>query len=257
MNKILLSLVSAATLAALTATAQAQVVTATPPAVKLGSGFDYSRGDYGFTAKTEVFSVPANLSYEEDQWLFRVIVPYLTIKGPASVVAGGAAARPTSRSESGIGDTTLSATYHARPDPGGLNVDVTGRVKLATADDAKGLGTGQTDYYAQVDIYQAFTTFIPFANVGYRWLGRSTQYPLKNGLYASAGSSMRVSTTTIVGASFDWRSSIINGAKDATDVTIFVGANPDPRWTVTAYFLKGLNDASPDYGLGALIAYKF
>lgn len=256
MNSLRLTFLLAA-LALANLSARAQVVTATEPVTKLGLGFDYSRGDYGFASDTEVYSFPAHFSYEQDRWLFRAIVPYIEIKGPASVVGGSGTLRPTSRSESGLGDIVLSGTYHARPVPGGLNVDLTGRVKLATADEDKGLGTGETDYYAQVDLYQAFDTFIPFATFGYRFLGRSAIYPLKDGLYASAGTSLRVSSTTIVGAAYNWRRRIIDGAQDGSDATFFFAVNPDPTWNLTGYVLTGFNDASPDLGLGALISYRY
>ena len=34
------------------------------PALTAAAGFDYSRGDYGFTTDTEVFSLPLDLGYE-------------------------------------------------------------------------------------------------------------------------------------------------------------------------------------------------
>jgi hypothetical protein len=235
----------------------------TPAVVKLGVGFDYSTGDYGFTQSTEVSSIPLNLSMDKDRWAFKATLPYITIKGPASVVTGtggatsGAPGRPTSNSESGIGDVMLSATYHARPVPGELNIDFTGRVKFGTADEDKGLGTGMTDYYGQIDLYQNFGAITPFGNVGYRILGRNSLFPLKDGFYASAGSAFRVSDTTVVGAAYDWRSRIISGAQNGTDAIAFVSTNPNERWNLLAYVLKGFNDASPDYGIGGLATYKF
>ena len=244
------------------ALAQTTTATSNPSTIKLGVGFDYSRGDYGFSQSTEVFSVPLNLSLEKDRWAFKATLPYITIKGPASIVAGtgtalGVPGRPTSNSESGVGDAMLAATYHARPVPGELNVDFTGKVKFGTADENKGLGTGETDYYAQVDVYQNFGTITPFGNVGYRFLGTSAAFPLKDGLYASIGSAFRLSPATVCGVAYDWRSRIIDGAKNGTDALAFISTNPNERWNVLGYVLKGFNDASPDYGVGGLATYKF
>jgi len=141
--------------------------------------------------------------------------------------------------------------------PGELNIDFTGKVKLGTASESKGLGTGETDYYAQIDLYQNLGTITPFGNVGYRVLGTSATFPLKDGLYASAGAAFRVSPSTVTGAAFDWRSRIINGAKDGTDAIAFVSTNANDRWNFLGYVIKGFNDASPDYGLGGLATYKF
>ncbi|MEO6006299.1 MAG: hypothetical protein ABIZ04_23870 [Opitutus sp.] len=260
--KSFLRLVFLSVLAAVPSLFAQTTTTETPSVLKLGVGFDYSSGKYGFSQSTEVFSVPLNLSLDRDRWTFKATLPYITIKGPASVVTGtgaasGAPARPTTHSESGIGDAMLSATFHARPVPGELNVDVTGRVKFGTADEGKGLGTGETDYYTQVDLYQNFGTITPFATLGYRFLGTSTVFPLKDGLYASAGAAFRVSEKTVVGAAYDWRSRIIDGASNGTDGIAFVSTSPNERWNLLGYVIVGFNEASPDYGVGGLVTYKF
>ena len=59
------------------------VVEAPPAVIKLGAGFDYSRGDYGFTEDTIVTLVPLNLSVDKDRWAFKATVPFITIEGPA------------------------------------------------------------------------------------------------------------------------------------------------------------------------------
>lgn len=235
---------------------------AAPAPLKLGVGFDYSSGGYGFSQKTEVFSVPVNLSYEPQHWMFKATIPYITIKGPASVVAGGGATagvpgRPTTNSESGLGDVMLSATYHARPVPGELNIDFTGKVKFGTADEGKGLGTGETDYYAQIDLYQNFGAISPFGNVGYRFLGSNATFPLKDGAYATAGAAFRASPKTVVGAAYDWRSRVIEGAPNGTDAIAFVSTTPTDQWNFLGYVIAGFNDASPDYGFGGAATYKF
>lgn len=236
----------------------------TPANIKLGVGYDYSRGSYGLSQDTEVTFIPLHLNYDLDRWAFKASIPYITIKGPATVVAGGgtgsgggAPTRPTTSSESGLGDITFSGTYHLRPVPGELNIDLTGRVKLGTADEDKGLGTGETDYYVQIDLYQNFGVITPFANVGYRFLGSNPSFQLEDGFYATAGAAFRLSDTTIVGAAYDWRYRIIDGAKNGTDALGFISYTPNETWNVLGYILIGFNDASPDLGLGTLLSYKF
>lgn len=238
---------------------------ATPPAssLKVGIGADYSSGDYGFSDDTEVFSTSLNLTHESQQWLLRAVVPYVTVRGPASVVNGSGAvfaapARPTRSSKSGIGDVIGSATFHARPSADHVNVDFTGRVKFGTADEAKGLGTGETDFYAQTDLYQRFGHVTPFTSLGYRFLGKTSLYQLKDGPYASLGSIFQTTDATSVGLSLDWRSRIVAGGKDAFESTLFVVHNPTAsRWNLVGYVLKGYTDASADLGLGGLVNYRF
>lgn len=262
MNKLLLPLLIPAILST-PLLAQSETASMNPAVVKLGAGFDYSRGKYGFTQSTEVLSIPVNLTVDKNRWSFKATLPYITIKGPASIVSGaggaasGAPARPTTQTESGMGDAMLSATYHARPVPGELNIDFTGRVKFGTADEDKGLGTGEMDYYGQVDLYQNMGTITPFATIGYRVLGSNATFHLKDGPYVTAGAAFRVSPSTVVGAAYDWRSRIIDGAKNGTDAIAFISNNPNESWNLLGYVLKGFNNASPDLGVGGAVTYKF
>jgi hypothetical protein len=240
----------------------AQVVSPPPDTFKLGTGFDYSRGSYGFTSDTEVWSVPAILVGENQNWQFRATIPYLTVKGPANVIGDtGAAiagpARPTAKSESGLGDIVAGLTFHTNPTSQSLKVDLTGRVKFPTADDAKGLGTGKTDYYGQVDLYQTFDAITPFGTVGYRFLGDTPTIRTRDGLYATAGLIFRAAPGTSVGAGYDWREKLVSGGDDSTDAMIFVTHNATDRVNIVLYALKGFDSGSPDYGFGGQITYKF
>jgi hypothetical protein len=242
--------------------AQTTVETTLPSTTKIGVGFDYSKGDYGFTGDTEVFSTSGHLAYETPQWLFRAVVPYVSVKGPAVVVAGSgpvfaAPARPSRSYQRGVGDITATATFHALPSTDGLNVDLTGRVKLPTADEKKGLGTGETDFYLQTDLYRRYGSVTPFGSVGYRFLGNSPLYQLEDGFYASAGSVFRISDPTSLGILADWRSRIVPGGDHALEGTIFLTHNATERWNLMGYVLKGFTDASPDIGVGGMATYRF
>ena len=241
-------------LAALTATAADPAPVATSWTV--GTGADYSRGDYGFTTNTEVFSVPLNLGYESGAWRFNASLPWLTVRGPAAITGTGGAARPTTASESGLGDLVAGGTY-AFGEVGPVQLAFTGRIKFPTADEAKGLGTGETDFYGQFDFYRTFSTCTPFASLGYRVLGDSAIYQLQDGLYASAGAHFRVSSTTVWTIAANWGRRIIAGGDPTTDVLLAVNHDLDAQWRLTVYALKGFTDASPDFGGGLAVGYKF
>jgi hypothetical protein len=266
MNKFTLLIASLALIASPVSYAQSDNSAAPAPqssvALKLGVGLDYSRGNYGFADETEVFSRSLNLTSESTHWLLRAVVPYITVKGPASVVNGSGAvfaapARPTRSSKSGTGDVIGSATFHANPSADQVNIDFTGRVKFGTADEAKGLGTGETDFYAQTDLYRRFGRVTPFTTLGYRFLGDSTLYQLKDGPYAAFGAVFNVTDLTSLGASLDWRSRIVPGGDHAFESTLFIVHNPSNHWNLVGYVLKGYTDASPDVGVGGLVNYRF
>jgi len=221
------------------------------------TGLDYSTGKYGFSDSTEVYSVPIDLSHESGSWLWRANFSYLTIKGPATVIGGGGAARPTSNTESGFGDIYLSGAYRFGELLGPWHLDLTARVKLPTASESRGLGTGETDVYGQVDLYRSFGTVTPFFSAGWREFGDSAQYPLHSGVYASAGVHFRLNETTLLITSFDWGEYLIEGDDDTMDALVAVSHDVNANWRAMVYALAGLTDASPDLALGLRATYRF
>lgn len=239
----------------------AQTGAPTPPAATtIGTGFDYSRGSYGLASDTTVTAIPAEISHESGPWIFRAFTSWLTIKGPsAAALTGGAGnlTRPTSASESGVGDVYLDLTYRPEAVGDGWHLDPTVRVKLPTADDDRGLGTGETDYYAQLTGYRTFGAVTPFVTGGYRVLGDSDRYQLRNGAYGSGGAHFRTSDRTVLTASLDWRSRVIDGGDAGTDATLAVTHDLSERWRLFVYGQKGFTDASPDVGGGMRLSYRF
>lgn len=222
---------------------------------KLNSGFGYTRGSYGLNTDTDVWFVPLGTTYDAPDWAFGASTSYLTINGPASAINGIEVIRPTAKAESGIGDTLLSGSWKALHDPGALQVSLTAKVKLPTADYDKGLGTGAPDFTAQVDLLRSFGTVTPFGSVGYRWLGSHGVYHLTNGAFADAGAAFKVADGTSIGAFYEWDDRISRGSADASQLTAFFFRKLGPHWAVNLYGLAGFTDASPDWGGGFSLIY--
>lgn len=238
---------------------QAQTTVATrPPAVaSVATGFDYSRGDYGFATDTEVLSVPLNLGYESGPWLLSAGFSHLTIKGPATVVGGSGATRPTAASESGLGDIYLGATYQFGQVVGSMDLAASFRVKLPTADEDRGLGTGATDYYGELTLSRTVGNATPFLTAGYRVLGDSSTYQLLDGAYVSGGAHFRLSPSSIVSAVLNWRRAIVAGGEDSTDAMLMFTHDFSASWRLLAYGLAGFTTGSPDIGTGLQVSYRF
>jgi hypothetical protein len=225
--------------------------------LSLGIGFNYSVGDYGSGTDTEIVSVPVTARYETERWVLKLAVPYISVSGDVTVVPGvgrvGTAATQT-RTDSGPGDIVASATYAAYFDRAArLGVDVTGKVKLATAEESRGLGTGETDISLLVEPYKTFDRTTMFGSLGYHMLGA----PLEDVMSWSAGVTYRLNDRDSVGAAYDWREKVSSGAGDLSEVTLFWTRRLDRQWKLQAYVLKGFSNGSPDVGVGASIAYAF
>lgn len=233
----------------------------------LAVGADYSSGEYGSDTTTDIFSIPVTGKWTTGDWTFKASLPWIRIDGDPNVLPGvgsvvnenpngrgrgngGAPApdAPTEGSASGIGDLRLGATY-AFDTGGPLGVDLTANVKLATADEDKGLGTGATDYGLALDLYRDFDGTTLFGGVGYTVLGDSDFIDVDSVLGANIGASRQVGGGSL-GVSYEWREAASEGFDDRSELMAFYSARTDggSRWQV--YALAGLSDGSPDIGAG-------
>lgn len=240
--------------------ARAQTTAPAPAAVypwSVDVGLNYVTGDYGLSQDTDVWVQTTAISYEETNWRFNATVPLVSISGPASIV--GDVGRGSTATERGLGDVTVAATYKfVQPETGFSDFDFTTRVKLPTANEDKGLGTGKTDVNLEVNYHHSLGTITPFATVGYRFLGHSNAYPLKDGVYATLGMAAPISNDgSTAGVALTWREKIVDGADDATEAMVFASHPLNERWKLQGFALAGFTDASPKFGLGTSVGFKF
>jgi hypothetical protein len=237
----------------------AQTVTPTPALTPwdLDVGLNYVTGDYGLSQDTDVWVQTTTINYEQDVWHLSATVPLISITGPASVV--GNVSRADTSTERGLGDITLAAAYKiTNSGTGRSDFDFTTRVKLPTANEDKGLGTGKTDFNFELNYHHTIGRVTPFATLGYRFLGHSAAYPLKDGFYTTLGVATPIAQDgTTAGLALTWRERIVDGADNAEEAMVFLSHPLNTRWKLQGYALTGFTDASPNLGLGGLIGYKF
>jgi len=234
------------------------------PRTSVAVGAEYSTGKFGGTETTDTLYIPVVVRYETGPWVLKATVPWLRITGPANVIGGGAdrvvlpGASTGRRTESGLGDIVLSGFYNVLDErKGGLGLDVGAKVKLPTADDQKGLGTGELDYAAQMDFFKPFDATTLFGSIGYRVYGDPAGTTLKDVFYTSIGASYRMSSQQSVGVAYDYRPAIVNGGGKVSEATLFWSNRLSPQWKLQVYGVVGFADASPDAGIGALLERRF
>jgi hypothetical protein len=227
----------------------------------LGGGLHYSEGDYGSTITTRITTLEATARYEAGRMVYRASVPYLSVKGDTGVIPGIGQASGTpvrSGSASGLGDIVLSAAYSAYYDPANtLGIDLTGKVKLGTADESKGLGTGEHDFIFLLDFYRAFDRVTGFGGVGYHVMGDSPALPLENAWSANLGATYKLDARASVGAMLEGRQRVVAGGSRTRELTAFWIRKLEQDWKAQAYGLIGLADGSPDWGFGLSLARPF
>jgi hypothetical protein len=229
-------------------------------------GFDYVTGNYGAkcavtlsltctSTGTTVFELPATAMLQIERLRLQVTVPYVDIEGPGQlagdlgvpVIIAPLNTEPKHRS--GLGDITVGAAYILlRENLFMPRIELAGTTKLPTA--ADGLGTGQTDYGAQVNLYRTLLPWLTtVGSVGYEWVGDINTVKLHSGWDATAGANAKFLGLG-GGALFNYQQSAWAGAPD------YFTLNPYVTWHmlgvvgITLYGTVGLTRSSPSQAFG-------
>ncbi len=235
------------------------------PSITLFSGIDYSSGKYGDSQSTDILVGLTSLALTAGNFQFSASMPYLTITGPAYVVIGSggvpAVIKPnagaSSTNRSGWGDLNLSATYTVPSEYlDDFDVAITGRTKIATAESAKGLSTGATDFAFFLDVSRPFGVWSPFVTLGYRVPGNPGFYAFNDAPSFSVGTSVQLGDNVVAIASYDFDGSISSTLADAQQLFGSVSWLCNDRWTFTVYAEAGLSSGAPGVGTGLLISWK-
>jgi len=228
----------------------------------LSAGVEYITGDYGGDDSVDETWVPVTAAWQQGRLELRATIPYLVVDGPedsTSTEQGGMMGGDTpSSTDSGIGDVVLSGTYMDVLQFGDrAAIDLTGKVKLGTANADDGLGTGETDYSVQADAITFFERSLLIGTVGYLVRGDSNDNDPDNAWFYSAGGVVALSDRADAGLFLDYRQSTYSDSDSPLELTATIDFGLTDRSDLRAFGLAGLNDGSPDWGLGFSVRHRF
>ena len=229
-------------------------------------GAEYTTGKYGGTTSTDIGYFPVTLRYETERWLWWLTIPYLIVKGPGDVViigGGGMGGHrtvtttTTRRTDSGIGDIVAAASYRlltqteVRP-----ALDLAGKVYFGTADETKGLGTGENDYAVQLGITKDIGVLTWSGTGGYLVTGDPAGVAYKDIFYGRLDVEHEFERHT-VGVAFDAQQATAPGGDAPAKLTGYLTTRLGKHAKLTGYLLRGLSDASPEWGAGVTFALQY
>ena len=236
----------------------------------LTTGYDYSSGKFNLPANTNISYIPYSLRYNRGSWSLRASSGFITFAAPKNVITAVEGAplvtdvdlnvndRLQNSRRSGFGDIYLSAAYSVEnPYNDDFQVSVGGQIKIPTANESKGLGTGKVDYTIKTDVSYIIGDFMPFATLGYRFIGKTELFDLQNSFFASVGATYSITYDTTVGVSYEYRESATPGFNSPKEIFAYTDFQLNNNWGINLYGVVGLNNVTTDYGLGTQIRYKF
>jgi hypothetical protein len=247
-------------------------------------GVEYSNGDYGTTITTDAVATKLTLAWFPTDLLdLSLEIPYLyqsnsvttpfgmgrfrtsrmrqagTTQGPMrSGSSRFASTFDVTRSQSGIGDMILRGGYIVLPEK-----EITPQirpefyVKFPTADENKGLGTGEFDG----GIGATFVKWIGDWNASfegvYNFIGKSADFNLNNYFSYEADLGYQLTDRFMPALAVKGATSPSSDSPAYFEMRIKALYNITGRLGTDGYLGKGFTDGSPDYSAGAEISYLF
>ena len=231
-------------------------------------GAEYSEGDYGTGVTSRAWYIPFAWRYGNDDIRASVTVPYLIIEGSSLVTFDGRRISPsgmgmggggsggtssTTRTESGLGDIMLSGSYlllseaDTRP-----WVAATAKVKLGTADENKGLGTGENDYAVQLDAGKG----VLYGYAGYRVLGDTAAVDYNDVSFIGAELSFPMGKSNTFGIKYYTEQASLDGMDDVREASLSLGGEVSKEMDYSIYYVAGLTDSSADSVIGISLSSR-
>lgn len=247
-----------------------------------GMSVYHSRGDYGTGSTTTITSVPLSIRRLFQDGDVTLIVPFLSVTSDCSVTllsgvpnqTGGTCSqttittkngkqhsrlRPTTTTESGIGDVILRARYYVVDERGWVpTVAVTGKIKFPTADRDRGLGTGAFDEGLGLQVSKKLTeAWISFADLGYTNLGNPPGVTLRNQWNYDLGMGYYFAKTLLGSVYYEEWTAVVSGRPHPRDLLVAMNYTASSTWRFNTSIARGLSDGAPNWAFTAGINARF
>jgi len=217
-----------------------------PPVASAAGGRSYFElsaggmsGDFGTPTTYRLYSLSPTLGYVAPAYDLSVTVPYLVL---TSEIAG------ESQAERGIGDVLLrGGAVLLQETSFGLSLGGGAAVKLPTADENKGLGTGEADYAASASLQQRLREYRVTVLAGYLLTGDPAGIEYQDGLFYGVGLARSFTATTLY-AALEGRRAALAGFDNPQEVSVGFFHLFNADYAVKGHVFVGLNDGGPDRG---------
>jgi hypothetical protein len=218
-------------------------------------GVEQTSGDYGGSGDVTDLYVPVTGVYTAGRYSVRLTVPYLEVTFPQ---AGQTEGQGTT-SVSGLGDLLLAASVFdvLRSPDRSFAIDLTGKIKFGTANEAEGLGTGENDYSVQMDMLKFLRRGTLIGTLGYTARGDPVGLDLDDAWYVSLGGLRNQGSATRIGLFFDYHAASVAGFDARRELSALVSHELSQRWQLQSYLIGGLSEASPDWGASVSARMRF
>ena len=232
---------------------------------KVDSAITYETGDFGTGTTVNTVYVPFTLTRYFEMWNLAGTIPFIYQEsGPGVTALGGRPFQTSrrggpSRSDSGLGDMLLKGTYYVlNENTQPLNINAVGQIKFPTADDTKGLGTGEFDETLGLETSKSLDDYWQFfADFYYTFIGDPAGMDLNNEFAFNLGAGYKVNPETTVSLAYQERTAIVDDRPNPRDLVLEVIHKMDEAISFNGNIDAGLSNGSPDFGITVGMGYLF
>lgn len=234
---------------------------------KFSSSFNYDTGKYGTDTRTSSVYIPFTIKRYYREGDLSATLPLLrqsstgqiTRVGGKPVRVGGGRGGGGTSSETGIGDILVRGSYIIKRDgPRSYDLAAAGRLKLPTADENRGLGTGELDEGAGLEFGKELKPGLTLLVDGYYTIiGDPDGVDLNNEVALDIGLLRKLDKNLSLTLLYETRSAIVDGNEDPRELsgTLDYAAADGDHYT--GGLLLGLSEGSPQFGLSAGFSHRF
>lgn len=229
------------------------------PIVVLGAGNEtewsingatsYSSGNYGSSNNTRILYTTVTIKRFFSRGYVATTMPYIDVDDSA-----------TDSTESGLGDILLKGGLYALEEndyrPG---IDLVAKIKLPTANENAGLGTGALDYGGGAELYKWLRyPWIGFLDAYLMIIGDSPVTDSNTQPIWDIGLGHQTTRAGFNSVFLEYRTAIASGQDDSVSVYYFGSYRSTRKARLFGSFEVGLTDGAPDYAInGGLSLYIF
>lgn len=159
----------------------------------------------------------------------------------------------------GLGDIILRGRYYIVEEKDYVPlIALTARMKLPTANEKLGLGTGAFDHGYGVEMSKMIgDKWIAFLDGGYNFIGDPDGFELRNQHWYDVGAGYYVTKDLLTSVYFDEYRSLVSGLQNIRDVFFAMNYRASSAWRFNGGVALGLSNGAPDHTLSVGTSYRF
>lgn len=253
---------------------------------RISATVNYWSGPYGTDSRTNILYAPMTIRRVFRDGDVSLTIPFVSISGTGAVrLVGGVPTRTGSSSggtdtvgggpgrgkspgasplsstttDSGLGDMILRGRYYVIEE-GDLVplVALTGRIKIPTADADRGLGTGEFDEGAGIELTKRLgDRWLAYLDGGYNVIGDASGTDFNNQWWYDVGIGYDVTDSFHMSVFYEEYRALVDTVNNARDLLALTRYVISDTIHLTGSLIVGLSNGAPNYGLGTGVRFRF